>query len=72
MKQAQRWLNLPLGDHPIESGKPKLRIFFKIIHAIPFSAVKLSFGVTCPNLLHSLSRLKRRPIVAPTVILKSL
>ena len=50
MKLVQLWLNLPLGDHPIESGKPKLRNLFKIIHIIPFSAVKLRFGVTCPNL----------------------
>ena len=59
MKLAQLWLNLPLGDHPIESGKLKLRNLFKITHIIPFSAVKLRFGVTCPNLLHSLYPYKK-------------
>ena len=59
MKLAQLWLNLPLEDHLIESGKPKLRNVFKIIHVIPFSVVKLSFGITCPNLLHSLSPYKK-------------
>ena len=31
MKQAQHWLTLRLGDHPIELEKPKLRNVFKKI-----------------------------------------
>ena len=34
MKQAQHWLNLRLGDHPIELEKPKLRVVFKIMPSL--------------------------------------